>query len=98
MGTAVKINNLGRGPGEGEEQTVYRLEPPYQPERGPAVEYVLVSAAMVNYGHGSFHPETYLFPSDENGTVISWGELPGSIKGVLDGPAALNGLGYEVEA
>ena len=98
MATAVKTNNLGRGPVEGEEQTVYRLEPPYQPERGAAVEYVLASAAMINYGGGKFYPETYLFHCDECGDVINWSELPGSLKGSLNAREALNGLGYEVEA
>ena len=29
-------------------------------------------------------PETYIFPANEDGTIRSWGELPGSQRGVLD--------------
>lgn len=53
-------------------------------------DYVVSSAAT---GMGF---ETYLFPADEKGKVISWGELPGSIKGVCDTNVPLESLGYEI--
>jgi len=39
-------------------------------------EYVVVSATEV-FGR----PETYIFPSDENGKVTDWLELEGSFQG-----------------
>jgi len=52
--------------------------------------FVAVSAAVA-YGSG---PETYIFPTDENGKVLDWGELPGSFQGDLDHDEALFGMGF----
>ena len=54
--------------------------------------YVWVSAADVVYSG----PETYIFACDREGRVTDWGELPGSIRGVLDHGEALRGAGYAV--
>ena len=40
--------------------------------------------------------ETYIFPSDQDGNVLDWGELEGSFRGNIDHQAALANLGYEV--
>jgi hypothetical protein len=62
----------------------------------PALEgfdFVVVSATVA-FDTGS--PETYIFGADENGTVVSWGELEGSFRGELDISKALSLAGYTV--
>lgn len=52
--------------------------------------FVIVSAT-----HAMFSgPETYIFPADENGNVINWGELDGSGKGSLSHESVLEDAGY----
>jgi hypothetical protein len=54
-------------------------------------DHVVVSAVVAYSG-----PETFIFPADENGKVIDFGELQGSFQGGLDHNEALRGSGYEV--
>jgi hypothetical protein len=51
---------------------------------------IVVSAADVP-GSG---PEVYIFPSDREGHIIDWAELPGSITGSLCHDKALQSGGY----
>jgi len=51
-------------------------------------EYVVVSATNVPFSG----PETYIFPADKEGNVLSWCELPGSFRGGLDIDEALANL------
>ena len=64
----------------------------------------------VNYGEGKTNfvavsavddiysgPETYIFPTKEDGEVLDWCELNGSYRGGLDHKQALNDAGYEVK-
>ncbi len=69
---------------------LYRLSRPYEvrdwdDEVKMTVSYVIVSAVVALFSG----PETYIFPADEKGEVVSWGELPGSFKGGLDHNFAL---------
>jgi hypothetical protein len=57
-------------------------------------DYVVVSAANVLLDG----PETFIFPADESGEVVHWGELGGSFRGGLDHERALNDAGYTVES
>lgn len=66
---------------------LYLLDPPLA-----SGEYVRVSATVVPFSGA----ETYIFPADESGQVIDWGELDGSYRGGLDHAEALRGAGYEV--
>ena len=57
--------------------------------------YVIVSAItapdhLVN--------ETFIFPADESGSVIDWGELDGSLRGTTSHRKALEGAGYKLVA
>lgn len=84
------INNAGA------IQRLYRLNPPmpapdWDEDANPA-EYVIVSAVIAMFSG----PETYIFPSDENGNIIDWGELNGSYRGGLCHERALERAGYEV--
>jgi hypothetical protein len=95
MGTATLVKrNL---PGATGVAHLYRLDPPvadtaWGGNPNDTFEFVRVSATVVP-GSG---PETYIFPADETGAVIDWGELPGSYRGGLDHAEALRGAGYEV--
>jgi hypothetical protein len=77
---------------------LYRLDPPITEvdwdgdETGKEFEYVVVSAANVMFSG----PETYIFPSDESGEVVGWGELEGSYRGGLSHSTALAGAGYSL--
>ncbi|MCZ2224329.1 MAG: hypothetical protein LC122_11960 [Chitinophagales bacterium] len=54
-------------------------------------EHVVISSAVVPFTG----PETYIFPCDNDGKIISWGELEGSQRGTLDYSVVLADLGYE---
>lgn len=74
---------------------LYRVEPEvaYTTMGGGELfsNYVVVS------GVNNFYAcETYIFPADEWGHVLDWGELPGSFQGYIDHEEALNYAGYEV--
>lgn len=84
--TFVKQRN---GTGDGR---VYRVDPPMAYE-DRTTEYVWVSATYVPYSGY----ETYIFPSDKHGNVLSWLELNGSFQGSMDHELALNNAGYTVE-
>ena len=53
--------------------------------------YVIVSAV-----HDHLMHETFIFPADESGSVIDWGELDGSLRGTTSHRKALEGAGYNV--
>ena len=53
--------------------------------------YVIVSAV-----HDHLINETFIFPADESGSVIDWGELDGSLRGTTSHRKALEGAGYNV--
>lgn len=85
------------------EARLYRVEPPmryakeYDADWNPVyadTEYVVVSAVTSEYT-GS---ETYIFPANQEGTVIDCDELHGSYCGGLDHAEALRRAGYIVNA
>lgn len=53
--------------------------------------YVIVSAV-----HDHLIHETFIFPADESGSVIDWGELEGSLRGTTSHQKALEGAGYNI--
>lgn len=65
---------------------LFELDPPLD-----GSTFVVVSATTV-----LGRPETYIFPADENGSVINWGEMEGSFQGGKDHTRALANAGYEV--
>jgi len=68
---------------------------PWDDDDPPAktTRFVAVSATFATFGG----QETYIFPADENGEVIDWGELDGSFRGGIDHAKALNQAGFELE-
>ncbi len=101
MGTAVLVKkNLSGATGTAH---LYRLDPPIEQKDWDGNveathEYVRVSATVVpNFGFSDVGgPETYIFPADETGEVLDWGEVDGSYRGGLDHEEALHRAGYEV--
>ena len=55
--------------------------------------YVIVSAVQDHLIN-----ETFIFPADESGSVIDWGELDGSLRGTTSHRKALEGAGYKLVA
>ncbi len=56
-----------------------------------ATNYVIVSAV-----HDHPIVGTFIFPADESGSVIDWGELDGSLRGTTSHRKALEGAGYNI--
>jgi hypothetical protein len=59
-----------------------------------STDYVVVSA--IGSAFDTFEAETYIFPADEHGTVINWGELDGSFQGGFNHVLALTYAGWIV--
>lgn len=59
---------------------------------GKKTNYIVTSAAVVMFSGA----ETYIFPSDEIGNVIDWGEMNGSFRGSLDHEQAIENAGWVV--
>lgn len=72
---------------------IYRLSRTVDSPSGAFMfRHVAASAVDVPFSG----PETYLFAVHEDGTVISWMELPGSFRGGLDEERALRNAGWVV--
>lgn len=86
-----KVNPGARG-----DMELYELNPPLHDEyaEGAPFRYVVVSTVIAPFSG----PETYIFPADEQGNILSYGELEGSFRGALSHTRALNNAGYEVVA
>ena len=56
----------------------------------PTTEYIVVSATIADYTG----PETYIFPSNEDGDIIDWGEMDGSYRGELSHAKAIINAGW----
>ncbi|WP_454113529.1 hypothetical protein [Microbacterium maritypicum] len=85
---ATFVRDVSEQNGATGEQRLYRLDPPMD-----GVEFVITSAVNHSWAH-----ETYLFPADEDGAIVDWGELEGSYRGDTDHERALRGAGYEVQS
>lgn len=86
--TYVRLLPMWRG-----DAALYRLSEPMRYGKSAVCDHVIVSA-VVAYGE----PETYIFPAsaESKNDPVSWGELDGSIRGVLSHAEALAGAGYEI--
>lgn len=73
---------------------LFECDPPMANEDGNTFKHVVVSELSDAFDTGRL--ETYIFASDEDGTVKDWGELPGSFRGDTDYEKALSDAGYEV--
>jgi hypothetical protein len=82
----------------GAAQRLYRLSEPitwggdYEGGAKGTADHLIVSATVAMFSG----PETYIFPANEDGTVLDWGELPGSLRGTLSHDEVLSAAGYEI--
>jgi hypothetical protein len=58
----------------------------------PTTEHVVVSAVCAMLSG----PETFIFPADVDGNVVSWTEIPGSSRGSFDIEEAIRRAGWLV--
>lgn len=70
----------------------YKVTPRVKIAEGKSVSHVVVSAVIAMFSG----PETYIFPADRDGEVVSWGEMEGSYRGGLDHEQALQNAGYRL--
>lgn len=97
MKTATLIKNLPKSK-TGATQSLYKLNPPIREEGYTEDDatlvwhYVVVSAVNARYSGN----ETYVFPANEKGEIVSWAELDGSMKGTLSHDKALARAGYTI--
>jgi len=79
---------------------VYKLEPPFRVvadwdgDFGGKVKYVVVSTTYAPFSG----IETYIFPSDDKGNILDWGELQGSEQGTGSHILVLKNLGYTINS
>lgn len=72
-------------------------EVPYGFQKDDSVEcnktkYVATSATDVMLSGA----ETFIFPTDENGSVLDWSEMEGSFRGSLNHEQAILNAGWEI--
>lgn len=67
-------------------QNLYKMSPYYQGN-----EYVVLSQSNVMFSGW----ETYIFPSDQEGNILDWGEMEGSSRGLYNDSEILTGIGYK---
>ncbi len=73
------------------DAALYKLSPPIKDEYNETEHEYVISSAVNGWVY-----ETYLFPSNENGEIVSWGELDGSEQGVCDVERPIHNLGYQI--
>lgn len=78
----------------GGEMRLYKVKPLVE-FRGETTDHLMVSAIPLAFDTG--RPETYIFPANSAGEIISWGELEGSFRGGMDHEKALRDAGYEIK-
>jgi hypothetical protein len=74
------------------KQRLWRVDPPMAGSTGGSGphSHVVTSSAVVMFSG----PETYIFAATAEGEIVDWGELDGSMRGVLDHNAAIRNAGY----
>lgn len=70
---------------------LYKVDPPVDYD-DKKTDHVAVSAV-----NSVWACETYIFPANEKGDVLDWGELPGSQRGDAGHAEVLEQAGYEVQ-
>ena len=88
----MKATFVKKADGFAEHAELFRLEKP-KTENGVTFEFIVVSA--IKKAFDTHRPETYIFPANLRGKVVSWVELEGSFQGAMDIGKALRNGGYE---
>lgn len=97
MKTATLIKNLPTSR-TGAMQALYLLNPPIREEGYTEDDATLIWKYVVVSAVNAFDTgdETYIFPANEKGKIVSWGELEGSMKGTRSHAEALANAGYTI--
>lgn len=74
---------------------LFKVKPPAEYSDGEKTNFLMVSAIPCAFDTG--RPETYIFPANKKGEVVSWGELDGSYRGGMNHEKALRDAGYEIK-
>ncbi len=92
MTSTMKAVEIKRLEGLRGDARLFRLSEPisYGDGNRGSTNYVIVSASVVPFSG----PETYIFPANEEGEVISWGEMDGSYRGGLSHKEAIRNAGW----
>lgn len=88
----MKATFVKKADGFAEYAELFRLERP-KTENGVTFEFIVVPT--IKEAFDTHRPETYIFPANSNGEVLSWRELKGSFQGAMDISKALRDGGYE---
>lgn len=100
MKTATLIKNLPTSK-TGATQALYLLTPPIREEGYTEDDATLIWKYVVVSAVNAFdtgRDETFIFPANEEGEIVSWGELEGSMNGTLSHAEALANAGYTITA
>lgn len=97
MKTATLIKNLPTSR-TGAMQALYLLNPPIREEGYTEDDATLIWKYVVVSSVNAFDTgdETYIFPANEKGKIVSWGELEWSMKGTRSHAEALANAGYTI--
>lgn len=90
MKTATLMYSFYEGLNINVKQSLYKMNPPHN-----GYEYVIASSLFEMVGRHQLN-ETYLFGADEEGNILDWCELDGSMKDTQSHAEALNEAGYSV--
>lgn len=71
---------------------LFRLE---KPKKRHCVTFRFIIVSTIDCAFDTNMPETYIFPANSRGEVLSWSELDGSFQGAVDISKALRDGGYE---
>jgi hypothetical protein len=71
---------------------LFRLE---KPKNNNYVWFRFIVVSTIKRAFDTGMPETYIFPANSRGEVLSWRELEGSFRGAMDISKALRDGGYE---
>ena len=89
----MKATFVKKADGFAEHAELFRLEKPAETRGGIKFQFIVVSTLKCARDTGL--PETYMFPADSMGKVLSWVELDGSFRGEVNISKALRDGGYE---
>lgn len=96
MKTATLIKSLPTS-ATGATQALYLMHPPIKEDGYSEDDYALWNYVVVSAVNAfDTGDETYIFPANEKGEIVSWGELDGSMKGTRSHAEALANAGYTI--
>jgi hypothetical protein len=92
MASKITAKLISSTKASGRERRIYRLSPPLE----DGTEYVAVSAVDYEIAPGFPVCETYIFRSNQEGTLMDLDEMTGSFQGAADHERAIREAGWEL--